>query len=88
MVCGLRAGIAPLPARSAQSGPWSSLDTWEAKRKPAPGGLVEIRPGHTVTYDVKSDDAIRMVHVLGTLSFAHDRDTRINFDAEFLRQRC
>ena len=78
IACGLRAGTSQTGARSAQSGPWSSPDTWEAKRKPMAGGVVEILPGHTVTYDVKSDDAIRMVHVLGTLSFARDRDTRLD----------
>lgn len=31
-----------------------------------------------VDYDVKSEDVIRMVQVVGTLSFARDRDTELN----------
>src|SRR5207253_8087797 len=47
-------------------------------RSPAAGGRVLIRPGHTVTYDVKSNDVIRAVQIGGTLSFARDRDTLLN----------
>jgi hypothetical protein len=36
---------------------------------------VQIREGHAVNYDVKSDRVIRVVHVAGTLRFAHDQDT-------------
>jgi len=34
----------------------------------APGAKVQIRTGHTVTYDLKSDQVIRSVHTAGTLT--------------------
>jgi hypothetical protein len=39
---------------------------------------VQIRTGHTVTYDRSSDEAIRTIHVAGTLTFARDRTTRLD----------
>src|SRR5262249_5411612 len=69
-----RAPASPL-IRSARSGPWSAADTWEGGKLPAAGARVQVRAGHTVTYDVKSDAAIRSIHVAGTLTFARDRDT-------------
>src|SRR3954447_20263487 len=61
--------------RSATNGPWSDAATWEGGKMPGPGARVLIRPGHTVTYDVKSDAAVRAVQIGGTLTFARDRDT-------------
>src|SRR5947199_5174161 len=61
--------------RSAASGPWSASTTWEGGKAPGAGARVLICPGHTVTYDVKSDAAIRAVQIGGTLTFARDRDT-------------
>jgi hypothetical protein len=63
--------------RSAQSGKWSDPNTWTAKRLPAGGDFVQIRPGHQIIYDVASDQAIRLLHVAGTLTFARDRSTRL-----------
>jgi hypothetical protein len=63
--------------RSARSGPWSATATWEPGRVPGVGARVQVRSGHTVTYDISSDQAIRSIHVAGTLSFAGDRDTRL-----------
>jgi hypothetical protein len=63
---------------SAKSGPWSQADTWVGGKVPAAGSRVRIVDGHTVTYDVVSDQVIRMIHVAGTLTFAHDRDTRLD----------
>lgn len=63
---------------SAQSGPWSSPATWEGSTLPVAGSTVLIREGHTVVYDIDSDQVIRSVHVSGTLSFAPDRDTRLD----------
>jgi hypothetical protein len=40
--------------------------------------MVQIRTGHTVTYDLNSDRVIRSIHVAGTLTFARDRDTRLD----------
>src|SRR5207248_1565030 len=67
--------------RSAQSGPWSAPATWEGGRIPGAGARVQIRSGHTVTYDLtppvaaRLDRVIRSIHVAGTLTFARDRDT-------------
>jgi G8 domain len=63
--------------RSARSGPWSDPQTWEPKAVPKAGDAVQIRPGHDVTYDVASDQALRVVHVGGKLTFARDRSTRL-----------
>ncbi len=62
-------------ARTARSGDWSHLDTWEARRIPQAGDFVQVRAGHTVTYDVHSSIAIRMVHVAGTLRFSRTKST-------------
>src|SRR5215469_8153239 len=67
----------PELVRSAGSGPWSAPRTWEGGKVPGAGARVQVRAGHTVTYDVKSDAVIRSVHVAGTLTFACDRDTRL-----------
>jgi hypothetical protein len=64
--------------KSAKSGAWSEAATWEGGAVPPAGSKVLIRPGHTVLYDVVSDQAIRSVHVGGTLKFATDRDTRLD----------
>src|SRR5262249_49342795 len=60
------------------SGPWSAAATWEGGKVPAAGARVQVRAGHTVTYDISSDRVIRSIHVAGTLTFARDRDTRLD----------
>ena len=65
-------------ARTAKSGRWSDPAVWEGERTPKAGDFVQVRPGHTVIYDVESADALRMVHVAGALSFARDRNTRLD----------
>ena len=64
--------------RSARSGQWSDPDTWLDKRAPRAGDNVQVRSAHTVTYDANSDAAVRVLHVAGTLKFAHDRSTRLD----------
>jgi G8 domain len=64
--------------RSARSGPWSAATTWTGGKVPGAGARVQVREGHTVLYDVQSEQPIRMVHVAGTLTFARDRDTRLD----------
>jgi hypothetical protein len=73
----LAAAAAPAadPVRSAGSGPWSAPATWQGGRPPAAGDRVQIRPGHTVVYDLGTGPTFRVVHVAGTLTFAPDRDT-------------
>jgi hypothetical protein len=68
----------PALIRSAQDGPWSAPATWEGGKVPAAGARVQVRPGHTVTYDLKSDVVIRSIHVAGTLRFPRDQDTRLD----------
>jgi hypothetical protein len=68
---------APL-IRSATSGPWTAAATWEGGKVPAAGARVQIREGHVVAYDAASDDLLRFLHIAGTLSFAPDKDTRLN----------
>ena len=45
---------------------------------PQGGDTVEIMPGHRVVYDHSSDSAFRMVHILGTLAFSRDCNTRLD----------
>ena len=63
---------------TAQSGLWSDAQTWEKGRTPQAGDFVQVRTGHTVTYDVDSNAAIRMVHVAGTLTFSREKSTLLD----------
>jgi hypothetical protein len=69
---------APPLVRSAGSGPWSVPGTWEGGKVPAAGARVQVRAGHAVTYDLKADTVIRSIHIAGTLTFARDKDTRLD----------
>lgn len=64
--------------KSARSGDWSNPATWEPRRLPKSGDRVLIRRGDRVTYDVASDEQIRLVQVVGTLAFARDRSTLLD----------
>jgi hypothetical protein len=64
--------------RSARNGKWSDANTWMDKRVPRAGDNVQVRSGHVVTYDANSDEAVRVLHVAGTLTFARDKSTRPN----------
>jgi len=64
--------------RSATSGKWSDATTWSGGKVPGQGAKVHVLGGHAVAYDVASDDVIRALNIAGTLSFARDRDTRLN----------
>jgi hypothetical protein len=64
--------------RSTRSGPWSAPDTWEGGCVPVADDKVQVRTGHTVVYDVAPDLVIRSLHIAGTLTFAPDKDTRLN----------
>jgi hypothetical protein len=63
--------------RSARSGVWSDPKTWQDGKVPTVGARVQVRPGHSVTYDVADGPAIRFIHVAGTLSFARNKSTRL-----------
>jgi hypothetical protein len=64
--------------RSARSGAWSDPATWEGGQVPGAGSRVLIRSGDRVVYDAVSDAVIRAINVAGVLSFAPERDTRLN----------
>ncbi len=64
-------------ARSAKSGAWSAAATWANGRSPKAGDRVQVRAGHTVVYDAVSTEAIRMIHVAGTLAFSREKSTRL-----------
>jgi RNA polymerase sigma factor (sigma-70 family) len=68
----------PPLVRTAQSGPWSAPATWEGGKVPPAASRVQVRPGHSVVYDLKSEQVIRSIHVGGTLRFATDKDTRLD----------
>lgn len=68
----------PTVIRSVKSGPWSAGATWEGGKVPSAGLKVLIVSGHTVVYDVHSDQTIRSLHLDGTLTFAHDKNTRLD----------
>jgi hypothetical protein len=72
------AETSPTVLHSARSGPWSAATTWESGKLPTAGARVQIRTGHRVEYDVNSEQVIRSIHVAGVLSFARDRDTRLD----------
>ncbi len=79
LVVGTSANAAETPwTQSAASGPWSSAATWVGGKVPEAGARVHVRPGHVVVYDVKSETPIRAVYVAGTLTFAADKDTRLD----------
>jgi hypothetical protein len=75
---GVERGGDPALIRSARSGSWSAAATWEGGKVPPAGARVQVRTGHTVVYDLRSDQAIRSIHVAGTLRFARDRATRLD----------
>src|SRR5262245_25012592 len=68
----------PPIVRTAQSGAWSALATWEGGKLPSGNVRVLIREGHRVVYDLQSTKPIRSLTISGTLSFAHDKDTRLD----------
>jgi hypothetical protein len=74
----LTAPASAATVKSAGSGNWSDPKTWEGGTLPAAGDAVVVREGHTVVYDVQSDAVIRAVFIVGTLTFAPDKDTELN----------
>lgn len=64
--------------RSVASGNWSDPKTWEPARVPKGGDLVQVARGTRVVYDVKSDEVLRLVQVVGTLTFSREKDTLLN----------
>jgi hypothetical protein len=68
----------PTLVRSSGSGRWSDSSIWEGGHVPGAGARVQVRPGHVIIYDIQTDQAIRSIHIAGSLRFATDRDTRLD----------
>ncbi len=64
--------------RSAISGNWSDPKTWQPAQVPGKGARVLVSRGTRVTYDVEAKEPIRLIQVVGTLTFARDRNTELN----------
>ena len=62
---GNQTGKLPVLIRSAAGGPWSQPATWEGGKVPGAGVRVQIRTGHVVTFDARTEGAIRSIHVAG-----------------------
>jgi hypothetical protein len=69
---------APPIVRTAKGGAWSAPATWEGGKVPSGNVRVLIREGHRVVYDVQAKEPIRSLTISGVLSFARDRDTRLD----------
>lgn len=64
--------------RSIKDGRWSDASTWQPQRVPAANDRVLVSRGTNVEYDVASREVLRLIQVVGTLTFARDRDTELN----------
>ncbi len=64
--------------RSAKDGNWLDPKTWTPARVPKAGDRVLVTRGTKVLYDVADKSVIRMVQVVGSLTFARDRNTELN----------
>ena len=71
-------GLMKFDLKSVKDGDWTSPDTWEPARVPAHGERVQISRGTRVVYDAESPAVIRLLQVIGTLSFARDQNTLLN----------
>src|SRR5207253_2530101 len=62
------------------SGARSDASRWEGCGVPGNGVKVQVRPEHTVTYDIEAPESlvIRSLHIAGTLTFAADKTTQLN----------
>ena len=64
--------------QSAKSGNWSDPNTWSPPRLPKSGDRVLVRRGDRVTYDVSSAEQIRLLQIVGTLTFSRERNTLLD----------
>lgn len=64
--------------QSKRDGNWSDPKTWVQARVPAAGDRVLVSRNTRVVYDAKRGDVLRLVQIVGTLTFARDRDTELN----------
>src|SRR5262245_42689434 len=81
IICLLAAGTLPAAGeviQSARTGLWSAKETWQGGKVPGEGAKVLIRAGDQVVYDVESTTVIRGINIAGTLTFATDKNTRLD----------
>lgn len=64
--------------RSVRDGAWSSPETWQPQRVPSQNDRVLVSRETRVQYDVASPEVIRLLQIVGTLTFARDRSTELN----------
>ncbi len=64
--------------RSTRDGNWSDPKTWTPARLPKAGDRILVARGTKVVYDVADKAVIRLVQVVGSLTFARDRNTELN----------
>ena len=62
---------------SVKSGNWSDPTVWSTITVPKAGDSVTIKAGHTITYDVLSDNVLGEVGINGTLKFSRTINTRL-----------
>ncbi|HEU0021246.1 MAG TPA: G8 domain-containing protein, partial [Dehalococcoidia bacterium] len=62
---------------SVKSGVWSDPTLWSSGQVPTSGKSVAINSGHTVEYDVLSDQVLDEVSIQGTLRFSRKTSTRL-----------
>ena len=63
--------------RVVAEGKWSDPNTWDLGHVPHTREHVVIKPGHTIIYDVQSDELIHGVRIEGELYFSRSKDTRL-----------
>jgi len=64
--------------QSKSNGNWSNPNTWAGAKVPKQGDHVLINLGHTITYDLVSQEAIRLIHVRGKLVFSRAQNTQLD----------
>lgn len=72
---------------SVKSGFWSDPTIWSNGRVPGQGDNVLVDSGHVVTYNVVSNDAIRLLHIRGQLIFSRSEDTQLDVGMIFITTR-
>jgi len=78
--------VAGVDVSSIKSGLWSDGSTWSTGIVPKAGDSITIAAGHTVTYDVLSDEIINDVTIDGTLYFSRTTNTRLKTNGNIMVQ--
>lgn len=65
---------------AVKNGSWFDPNTWQGGKVPSDGAYVLIQEGVKVRYDGESDTRLKAVRLDGTLTFAHNKDTKMVVD--------